>query len=129
VGHRAAHGPFRGPEDLLAARGIGPRTLERLSPYLRWPEAETGGPPGRDGDTPDLNGVDEAFLASMPGIGPKLASSIIRERRRGGGFRTWADVLRIKGIGASRLRALQNATRLAGVRPPVGVADTAMERI
>ncbi len=30
VEHRAAHGPFARPEDLLAVRGIGPRLFERL---------------------------------------------------------------------------------------------------
>jgi len=30
VAHRNAHGPFHGPEELLAVQGIGPRLLERL---------------------------------------------------------------------------------------------------
>ena len=34
VEHRGARGPFGGPEDLLAVRGIGPRTLEKLEPFL-----------------------------------------------------------------------------------------------
>jgi DNA uptake protein ComE-like DNA-binding protein len=109
--------------------GIGPRTLDRIDPYLRWPEAEPTGPLQRAESVPDLNSVDGAFLAAVPGIGPKLASSITSERRRRGGFRAWADVLQIEGIGASRLRALQNATRLAGVRPSAGVADSVRERI
>jgi competence protein ComEA len=33
--HRAAHGPFREPEDLLAVPGIGPRLFERLRPRIR----------------------------------------------------------------------------------------------
>jgi competence protein ComEA len=32
--HRAAHGPFRRPEDLLAIPRIGERTLERLRPLI-----------------------------------------------------------------------------------------------
>jgi competence ComEA-like helix-hairpin-helix protein len=128
VSQRAERGLFRGPEDLLAVRGIGPRTLERLDPYLRWPEAEGKGSIRPAEARPDLNGVDGDFLATVPGIGPKLAASILRERRRQGGFRAWADVLRIEGIGASRVLALQKATRLAGVRPSIGVADTARER-
>ena len=32
---RAANGPFGGPEGLLRVRGIGPRTLDRLRPFLR----------------------------------------------------------------------------------------------
>lgn len=35
VEHRERHGPFRSPEELLAVRGIGPRSLARLAPYLR----------------------------------------------------------------------------------------------
>ncbi|HET9951067.1 MAG TPA: helix-hairpin-helix domain-containing protein [Candidatus Eisenbacteria bacterium] len=35
VAERAAHGPFLAPEGLLRVRGIGPKTLERLRPFLR----------------------------------------------------------------------------------------------
>lgn len=35
VEHRARHGPFRSPEELLAVPGIGPRLLERMRPHLR----------------------------------------------------------------------------------------------
>jgi len=31
---RARHGPYRRPEDLQRVRGIGPRTLKRMRPYL-----------------------------------------------------------------------------------------------
>ncbi len=34
VAHREAHGPFESPEALLAVKGIGPKTLERLRPLL-----------------------------------------------------------------------------------------------
>lgn len=34
VAHRAAHGPFRSAEDLLAVPGIGPRLWERLAPLV-----------------------------------------------------------------------------------------------
>ena len=53
--HRAAHGPFREPEDLLAVPGIGPRLFERLRPRIRvgspaaarpGPDAHPGRPPG-----------------------------------------------------------------------------------
>lgn len=46
VAHRAAHGPFREPEDLLAVPGIGPRLFERLQPLVR------AGPPGDSLPTP-----------------------------------------------------------------------------
>jgi competence ComEA-like helix-hairpin-helix protein len=34
VAHRAAHGPFRAAEDLLAVPGIGPRLYARLAPLV-----------------------------------------------------------------------------------------------
>ena len=35
IAHRNENGPFRDFDDLRRVRGIGPRTLERLTPYLR----------------------------------------------------------------------------------------------
>jgi competence protein ComEA len=34
VEHRQSHGPFRSLDDLRRVRGIGPKTLERIRPYL-----------------------------------------------------------------------------------------------
>lgn len=132
IAHRAREGPFRLPEDLLAVRGIGPATLERMQPYLAWPVVEnnsgaTMGRLSRAEGTPDLNAVDADFLAGLPGIGPKLASSIMDERRRRRGFRHWQEVLAVKGIGEAKLRILQNATRLADSRSGAATPDPAHE--
>ncbi len=37
VAHRSANGPFRTVDDLEAVPGIGPKTLEKLKPYLQPP--------------------------------------------------------------------------------------------
>jgi competence protein ComEA len=34
VAYREEHGPFEKPEDLAAVRGIGPKTVEKLKPYV-----------------------------------------------------------------------------------------------
>jgi competence ComEA-like helix-hairpin-helix protein len=34
VAYREEHGPFERPEDLAAVRGIGPKTVEKLKPYV-----------------------------------------------------------------------------------------------
>jgi competence ComEA-like helix-hairpin-helix protein len=34
IGHRQRRGPFRTVEDLVEVHGIGPKTLERLRPYV-----------------------------------------------------------------------------------------------
>ncbi|HIE09936.1 MAG TPA: ComEA family DNA-binding protein [Armatimonadetes bacterium] len=36
VEHRKEQGPFKGPEDLLAVKGIGPKKLERIRPYIEF---------------------------------------------------------------------------------------------
>ena len=41
VADRAAHGPFLAPEGLLRVRGIGPKTLDRLRPFLRSAPADS----------------------------------------------------------------------------------------
>lgn len=119
VRHRQAEGPFRGPADLLAVRGIGPRTLERLEPWLRWSDVGTTvssnyANTSRASTLPDLNLVDEEFLRSLPGFGPELAKTVIRERQARGAFRDWSDLLSVKGVGPARLDILQKATRLRG---------------
>lgn len=118
LAHRTEIGSFRTPDDLLAVRGIGPHKLEQLAPWLIWPEisprrAEKALSAGVPGDKPRLNRVTADFLTSLPGIGPQLAAGIVRERRRRGGFRTWEEVLLIKGIGEAKLNVLREATSLA----------------
>lgn len=130
---RAERGGFESPEDLLEVRGIGPVTLERIRPWLVWPEAVGGGgiQPERPASgvgaprPPDLNRVDAEFLASLPRIGPHLAKTILRERGRRGGFRDWTEVGAIEGVGPSRLAVLQNATRIPNAR--VTETDTKSE--
>ena len=44
VADRSARGPFKTLEGLLRVRGIGPRTLERIRPYLAPAPADSGSP-------------------------------------------------------------------------------------
>ena len=37
-----ASGPYRAPRDLLRVHGIGPKTVERLRPFLRFPARRAG---------------------------------------------------------------------------------------
>ena len=105
-------------------RGIGPVTLARLRPWLRWPDgASADGRRAGAGTSglPDLNATDRAFLERLDGIGPELAKNILEERQRRRGFRAWPDVLETPGIGPAKLRVLQNATRLGEARPAAAV--------
>ena len=44
VADRAERGPFQTPEGLLRVRGIGPRTLDRIRPYLAPAPVDSGSP-------------------------------------------------------------------------------------
>jgi competence ComEA-like helix-hairpin-helix protein len=127
VDYRRAHGPFGGPADLLAVRGIGPKTMERLAPFLEWSSAPAKAAQSyaeldNDVRLPDLNLVDEAFLTELPGFGPELAQRVVRERRARGAFHDWSELRSVEGVGPGRLRMLQKATRLRGSTAP-GDAD------
>ena len=40
VAYREAHGPFAEPSHIVRVRGVGPKTYEKLAPYLFVEEAE-----------------------------------------------------------------------------------------
>lgn len=44
VADRETRGPFGGPEGLLRVRGIGPRTLDRIRPFIRSAPADSASP-------------------------------------------------------------------------------------
>jgi DNA uptake protein ComE-like DNA-binding protein len=53
----------------------------------------------RDGETLDLNTATHADLLLLPNIGPALATRIVEERARSGGFRRIEDLHGVRGIG------------------------------
>lgn len=98
---------------LLAWRGHGltrfstsPQTIERgvvpLSPF-------------------DLNRASEAELASIPGLGEKLAEQIVEHREEKGEFRSVEDLRKVKGIGPATLERVRPflyvGTYIQTVRP------------
>jgi competence ComEA-like helix-hairpin-helix protein len=54
----------------------------------------------------DLNRADSTELDLVDGIGPALASRILAERARRGGFRRAEDLLAVRGIGPRTLAKL-----------------------
>ncbi|MBX5483631.1 MAG: helix-hairpin-helix domain-containing protein [Myxococcaceae bacterium] len=60
----------------------------------------------------DLNHIREADLAQIPGVGPALAHTLIEERDKRGGFKSWDEVDAVKGVGPARLEVLQQALEL-----------------
>jgi competence protein ComEA len=69
--------------------------------------ARTAAPPAESNpDAIDLNTATEDELASLPGIGPKLASEIARYRSHSP-FTRVDDVMNVSGIGPKRLDAMR----------------------
>ena len=116
VAHRAAHGPFQRVEDVLDVNGVGPKTLERLAPYLTVDagplrvyagggvpaEAPDAGP-ALSGGLVNLNTAGVEELDTLHGIGPALAARIVAYREANGPFRRVEDVVAVSGIGPRKL--------------------------
>ncbi len=56
----------------------------------------------------DLNSATQIELQRIPGIGPSLATRIVMERNRRGGFRAIHDLLKVQGISYRTLQLLEN---------------------
>lgn len=55
----------------------------------------------------NLNSATVTELATVPGIGPKLAARILEQRQKAGSFKAVEDILAVKGIGEKSLAKLQ----------------------
>jgi competence protein ComEA len=99
-------GGFAGPADLLAVRGVGPSTLERIENNLDWStNTKSGGQTGTA--SLDLNRANRSELERLPGIGPTLAGRILELRASLGGFRRLEDLERVRGVGAGTLEKIR----------------------
>ena len=123
VEHRQ-QGPFRSVDDLRSVRGIGPKTLERVRPFVfvappedfvamedapampseSRPANTSKGAPAPTGkaakltDPVNVNRADSAELQRLPGIGPKMSQRILDERVKTP-FKSIDDLRRVPGIG------------------------------
>ncbi len=95
---------------------------------VRWIDAGTamvatcapGTPPGHVpagsaltlGAKLNLNDATAEELVLVPGIGPTLASSLVKARTELGGFRSWEEVHAVTGVGAVKLESLKRWTIL-----------------
>jgi competence protein ComEA len=100
-------GKFRQPDDLKRIYGISPKHAEQLIPYVKIErqEAKVGQPFERyikEKSSPpgliDINEADSVQLIGLKGIGPTLASRIIRFRDRLGGFHSKDQLKEVYGL-------------------------------
>jgi competence protein ComEA len=69
----------------------------------------------------NLNSASVAELASVPGIGPKLAARIVEQRQKAGAFKQVEDILAVKGIGEKSFAKLQPHLSVGeAAKPPAG---------
>jgi competence protein ComEA len=80
-------------------------------------EAARRAEPLGPGERLDPNRNGEMDLDRLPGVGPVVASAIIREREQNGGFRNAQELLRVPGIGPATLRAMEPHLDLTGGIP------------
>jgi competence protein ComEA len=58
----------------------------------------------------DVNVATQTELEGVRGVGPKTAETIVRERQKGGAFKSFEDFSgRVRGIGAKRAQKLKDA--------------------
>jgi competence ComEA-like helix-hairpin-helix protein len=56
----------------------------------------------------NVNTADSRLLQQLPGVGPVLAAGIVTHRTQNGSFKQARDLLKVKGIGDSRLRKIND---------------------
>lgn len=64
--------------------------------------------------TVDVNTATQAELEALPGIGPKLASEIVREREENGPFASVDDLARVPSMTTSVLAKIKSQLRFSG---------------
>lgn len=118
--YRAEHNGFRDVEELRQVRGIGPKQLEKMRPFLRVvspADAEKVKPdqdtlPRSSGKKPrptqpiNVNRASGEELRRLPGIGPKLSQRILDTRAKKP-FQSVDDLRRVPGIGPKTLERLR----------------------
>lgn len=126
---RTQAGGFACLEDLLKVNGIGEKKLAdiledfRRNPQLIQPRnTPVFRPPVRLMPTfssqnrilrktnlqkKSLNTATKEDFLLVPGFGDSLTATILTARQKQGGFKTWADVDKVPGVGKQRLELLQ----------------------
>jgi len=127
--YRRQHGAFHSVDDVRKVPGIGPKTLDRIRPWLFVDDVAVEPPPPSDSAATlmrpaagpaakskkeialtvriNVNDASAAELQKLPGVGVKTAQRILDERNLRGPFKTVEDMRRVPGIGPKTLEKLR----------------------
>lgn len=83
---RRSKRPWRSPKELLEIRGIGPKTLAKLLPFVR--------------TTTDVNHVTVEELVATGAVPSPVAVAIVKARDARKGFKAMADLKKVPGVTA-----------------------------
>jgi competence protein ComEA len=149
---RAEQGSFGSVQGLMAVKGIGPATVNRLRPWvqvnqeagsdalaganneprLEKPAASSTKPASTRKTTGqkeaalkeriDINRATAAELQRLPGVGPKMAQRIIDERKKAL-FKKVEELRRVSGIGPKTLERLGPYVTVEGESERVATVD------
>ncbi len=64
----------------------------------------------------EVNEAQEEDLALVPGVGKALALRIVEFRESHGPFRTWHELIRVKGVGSTNIQRFRNYLKLKETR-------------
>lgn len=113
VKFRASGAVFRNKEDLRKLYGLTESTYQELLPHIDLPEKtenikhnSTNAPQKTTVSSFDLNKADSTQLLSLKGIGPVLASRMVRYRKKLGGYISVEQLHEIYGLDSSVVKTL-----------------------
>ncbi|MCD6238540.1 MAG: ComEA family DNA-binding protein [Thermotogae bacterium] len=103
VEYREKIGGFSSLSQLKCVKGIGEKTVEKITKYIKIDKPNLSGKIvtfATHTDKIDINtaGIDE--LMRIKYIGPQKAKEIIEYRKENGPFKSIRDVMKVKGIGS-----------------------------
>lgn len=79
-------------------------------------------------DLVDLNAASESELSQVPGVGPKMAQSIVLHRQHSGPFKSVEELRNVRGIGALTFEKVRHRFRAgpiaAASEPPAPITTT-----
>jgi competence protein ComEA len=99
-----------------AAPDVLPELLEAATREAADEEARSR--PLAPGERIDPNRASEQELDRLPGVGPATARAIVAEREAAGGFRSAADLTRVRGLGSATLERIGAHLDFAAGVPP-----------